>query len=317
VPLEGVKRQQRLADERDRRREFDSPEPIGYRARVPTADELTRMQKNQWGAVASGWERWTDWLEEQSGGLARLLCEEAAVAPGRQILDLACGGGGPATTAARLVLPNGRVSATDISPEMVAATERRVAKLGLTNVDVREMDAQRLTFPDESFDAAICRFGLMFCPDPVLAAAEIRRVLRSGARFALAVWDEPARNPFFTILTGVLGRFMEVPPFDPTVPGPYRLSPPGELATVLAAGGFADIEVTPHPMTWTYPSLEMYWEIQTDIAAPLRAALQRIGAADPADLPKVKAAVLEALAPFTRDGIVRLPATALRARAAR
>src|SRR5471032_196937 len=135
------------------------------------------------------------------------------------------------------------------------------------------MDAQALTFPDASFDAATCRFGLMFCPDPIKAASEIRRVLKPGARFATAVWDVPAKNPFFTSISGVLAEFVPAPPPDPTAPGVFRLAPPGELERVLKAGGFSSVTVEPRPITLTYGSLEEYWQIHTDLAAPLRAAL--------------------------------------------
>ena len=67
-------------------------------------------------------------------------------------------------------------------------------------------------------DAATFRFGLMFCPDPIRAASEIRRVLRTGGRLAVVVWDVPTKNPFFTALLGVLSEFVPMPPPDPTAP---------------------------------------------------------------------------------------------------
>ena len=106
---------------------------------------------------------------------------------------------------------------------MVAVTRRKVVRLALDHVEAQEMDVQALSFADDTFDAATCRFGLMFCPDPVRGAAEIRRVLKPGARFATAVWDVPARNPFFTSIAGVLAEFVLMPPPDATAPGVFRL----------------------------------------------------------------------------------------------
>jgi len=173
------------------------------------------------------------------------------------------------------VRPGGRVVATDLSPDMVAVTARKAQKLGLDNLEAREMDMQALAFPDASFDGATCRFGLMFCPDPVKAVSEIRRVLKPGARFATAVWDVPAKNPFFTSITGVLGEFVALPPPDPAAPGVFRLAPPGELERVLTAGGFSNITVEARPITLTYVSLDEYWQIQTELAAPLSAVFVR------------------------------------------
>ncbi len=168
---------------------------------------------------------------------------------------------------------------------MRRSTARAGSALG--NLAVREMDAQSLAFADASFDGATCRFGLMFCPDPVLAASEIRRVLRPGAHFAAAVWDSPAKNPFFMALQAVLGRFVTLPAPDPTAPGLFRLAPPGELERTLVAGGFSDVRVESFPMLWSYSSAEAYWQIQTDIAAPLHALIATM---EPAAVAELKAA---------------------------
>ena len=281
---------------------------------MPTADELTNQQKAQWSAAAAGWERWGDWFDRNSGNLAGWLCDAAGLKPGHRALDVACGAGQPSATAAERVRPGGRVIATDLSPDMVAVTRRTAQRLGLDNLEVQEMDAQALTFPDESFDAATCRFGLMFCPDPVKAVSEIRRVLKPGARFATAVWDVPARNPFFTAITSVLAEFVPVPPPDPTAPGVFRLAPPGELERVLKAGGFSNVAVEARPITLTYGSLDEYWAIQTALAAPLRTALASLSAEKIAEL---KAKVFEALTPHLEGETVRLAAVPLCASAAK
>ena len=275
---------------------------------MPTADELTSQQRAQWSAAALGWERWGDWFDKNSGSLAEWLCDAAGIKAGQQVLDLACGAGQPSATAAARVRPGGRVIATDLSPDMVAVTARKAQKLGLDNLQAQEMDAQALTFPDATFDAATCRFGLMFPPDPIKAASEICRVLKPGARFATAVWDVPAKNPFFTSITAVLGEFVPLPPPDPTAPGVFRLAPPGELERVLKAGGFKTVTVEARPITLAYDSLDQYWEIQTALAAPLRAA---IGSLSPEKVTQLKARIFESLAPNVSGGKVTLAATPL------
>jgi SAM-dependent methyltransferase len=275
---------------------------------MPTTEEVTNQQKAQWSAAAAGWERWGDWFDRNSGNLAGWLCDAAGLKPGDRVLDLACGAGQPSATAAERVRPGGRVIATDLSPDMVAVTKRTAQRLGLDNLEALEMDAQALTFPDASFDAATCRFGLMFPPDPVRAVSEICRVLKPGARFATAVWDVPAKNPFFTSITTVLAEFVPMPPPDPSAPGVFRLAPPGELERVLKAGGFSAVTVEARPITLTYDSLDQYWEIQTALAAPLRAALASLSAEKTAQL---KAKVFDALTPHLVGGTVKLAAVPL------
>jgi len=176
------------------------------------------------------------------------------------------------------------------------------------------MNMQALEFPDATFDAATCRFGMMFCPDPVKAAAEIHRVLKPGAHFATAVWDVPAKNPFFTVITGALGEFVPLPPPDPAAPGPFRLAPPGELERVLTAGGFSGVTVEARPMTLTYGSLDDYWEVSSDLATPLRSALPSLS---PDTIQRLKARLFEALKPYLDGTKVSLAAMPLCASAVR
>lgn len=276
---------------------------------MATPEELTQQQRAQWGAAAEGWERQDGWFERQSGDLSGWLCDAAGVGPGMQTLDVACGAGEPAATAARRVAPDGRVTAVDLSPDMVAVTRRKVQRLGLGNLEAQEMDVQALAFKDGTFDAATCRFGLMFCPDPVRGASEIRRVLKNGARFATAVWDVPAKNPFFTSIAGVLPEFVPMPPPDPTAPGIFRLAPPGELERVLRAAGFSQVSVESRPIVLSYATLEEYWQVQTDLAAPLKAAMVKLGSAEVA---RLKARVLDVVAPnVDGSGTVTFAATPL------
>jgi hypothetical protein len=153
----------------------------------------------------------------------------------------------------------------------------------------------------------------MFCPDLVKAVS--RSAACSPGSASRRRVGRAAKNPFFTSITGVLGEFVPLPPPDPTAPGVFRLAPPGELERVLKAGGFNSVAVEARPMTLTYASLEEYWQIQTDLAAPLRSALASLGADKIAQL---KVRIFEALKPnLGADGSVSLAAVPLCASAVR
>jgi ubiquinone/menaquinone biosynthesis C-methylase UbiE len=72
---------------------------------------------------------------------------------------------------------------------MVAAARRESERLGLANVEHREMDAERMDLDDDSVDGVLCRWGYMLMSDPATALAETRRVLRDGGRLSLSVWE--------------------------------------------------------------------------------------------------------------------------------
>ena len=264
--------------------------------------------------MSSGWEKWHDWNANIMRPLTTWFCQASAAAPGDTILDAACGTGLPSLALAERVRPGGKVLAIDISGEMLAAAQRKAAAAGLDNIEHRQMDVAALELPDAAFDAVTCSFALMFCPDPVKAASELHRVLRPHGRLAIAVWDEPARNPFFGTLFQTVGRFVPRPPLDPQAPGPFRLAPPGELQAVLRAAGFAEPSIERREICFEFDSVEMHWQVNVDMAPPLRAAAQSL---PEADLARLKQALADALDPYIVDGRVRVPNTALCAAARR
>ena len=148
---------------------------------MPTNQELKEQQRRQWSGNAAGWDSMHERLEREMAAVTAWLCREAMLAPGMRVLDLACGSGHPALNVARLVQPGGSVVATDLVEEMVEVTRRRAREAGLDNVETRVMDLENIEFADGSFDAATCRFGVMFCPEPLRALSEVKRVLKDGA----------------------------------------------------------------------------------------------------------------------------------------
>lgn len=275
---------------------------------VATDQELKQQQKQIWGGAAADWEKWDDWFEIQQASLTDWLCTNSGLKPGMHVLDLASGTGQPAFTAAQRVAPDGRVVASDFAPEMVAAAQRLSQRRGITNVEHREVDIENIPYPDASFDAVTCRFGLMFCPDPEKGASEIARVLKPGGRFALAVWDVPAENAQFTSFTSALAEIAPPPPPNPRAPGLFRLAAPGELDSVLRAAGFVDFTIEPQPTEWQFSSPENYWEIMTELAAPLKAASAKL---PPETLARLKTSVIEGLRSRHGSGPLRLLATPL------
>jgi SAM-dependent methyltransferase len=155
----------------------------------------------------------------------------------------------------------------------------------------------------------------MFCPDPMAATMEMYRVLKPGGRFAVVVWDVPEKNPFATAIADVVGKFVpDLQAADPRAPGAFRLSPPGELATVLRGAGFTDVQIESIPLTIGFESPEAYWELQSQTAAPIKAALATLSADQ---IAKLRDAVIEVAKANLVEGEVRFAATPLAATGSR
>lgn len=270
------------------------------------ANGIKESQRRHWNAVAGGWAAWIEWTERNFAPITEWFRGAGVWRPGTRILDVACGAGYPALAGAAATRPDGHVVATDISPDMVAATARRARTLGLANLEVREMDAERLNFEDAGFDALTNAYGLMFCPDLQRALAEAHRVLRPAGRIALVTWDLPAKSPFFTTILPLGAKFLSLQPPDPDAPGPFRLSDPAALAAALRRSGFAEVRIESRSMLVDCASAAEYLQIFSDIAWK-----GRIAALPEGDCALFEQAVADATRPYLENGRLRLAATSL------
>jgi SAM-dependent methyltransferase len=118
-----------------------------------------------------------------------------------------------------------------------------VREAGLANVDTRVMDARHLDLPSASFDVAISRLLIMLVPEPHEVVAEVRRVLKPGARFAAIVWASAERNPGLSVPLAIARRRRSQS--DPAFATPwwYALSEPATLEETLRRGGLHSVEV--------------------------------------------------------------------------
>jgi ubiquinone/menaquinone biosynthesis C-methylase UbiE len=232
-------------------------------------------QRQNWDAAAPAWERWADRIDESSRDVSRALIELARIQSSHRVLDIASGTGEPALTVARHVGPAGRVVATDQSSRMLAVARSRAAAQGLQNLEFQEVDAEALDFPEGSFDAALCRFGLMFLPDLAGTLQRVRRFLRPGGWFATAIWDVPPRVPMIGVAMDLTSQMFEVPAPPPGVPSLFSLSPPGVLEQAFTAAGFTNVQAQAAQVGLDFPSGEEFTGFVLDTAAPIAAILER------------------------------------------
>jgi SAM-dependent methyltransferase len=115
---------------------------------------------------------------------AARLVRFAGIQAGQEVLDVGCGTGVVAITAARA---GARVTGADLTPELLELAKENAAIAGLT-IEWKEADVERLPFADARFDAVVSQFGHIFAPRPEVAVAEMLRVLKPGGRIAFSTW---------------------------------------------------------------------------------------------------------------------------------
>jgi SAM-dependent methyltransferase len=181
------------------------------------------------------------WAERVSG--------RARLALGERVLDVACGTGAVASVALREIGSEGSVIGIDRSPEMLAVARRK-----LPSVDWREGRAEALPFAEESFDAVFCQFGLMFFDDRGQALREMLRVLRSGGRVTLAVWDGLERSPAYSALTQLVEQRLGLDAGKP-IRSAFALGDPAAMRALLEDAGFISVDVDSVDDRACFPSL--------------------------------------------------------------
>ncbi|WP_412537858.1 methyltransferase domain-containing protein [Longispora sp. K20-0274] len=199
--------------------------------------------RRQWEAAAEAWDRWNPTLDAWLGPVTDRMLDLCGISPGARVLDIAAGAGGQTLAAARRVGPHGHVLATDLSPTILEYAGQRARDAGLDNVTVSEADGEDLGVPDGSFDAVICRLGLMYFPDQPRALAGMRTALRPGGRIGAIVYGPADRNGFFSVPVGIVRRHAQLPPPAPGQPGPFGLGAPGVLGDALTRAGFRDVVI--------------------------------------------------------------------------
>lgn len=221
-------------------------------------EEYRQQSLETWEAMASGWERRAEEIDEVGAPVLEWLIAALAPTQGDVVLELAAGPGSTGLAASPVVGEGGRVISTDFSPAMVEVARRRAETLGVTNVEHRVMDAGELELADGSVDGVICRWGYMLMPDPVAAFAETRRVLRPGGRLAFAVWRGPELNPWVSIAGRMLVERGLFPPPEPGGPGMFSLGDDERLREIVEGAGFSIERIEDVEAQFRYDDLDDY-----------------------------------------------------------
>lgn len=264
--------------------------------------------KPDWGTSfrLTASEKWKAKSAAMGRDVTEALVDYARPKSDMQILDLASGTGEPAITIAKRIAPTGHITALDLSADLLAIAAERARQRGLTNVATQQADAQQLPFPDQQFDLATSRFGVMFFSDIDRALRELYRVLKPGARACFAVWG-PKEQPYFASTLGVVHRHVGGALLVPGGPDPFRFSEPGSLSNALSKNGFTSPQEETRTVPWTWPGpAEEAWEQQQAIATPFLPLLKKV---PPGHWPKINAEVHAAVRQYERNGAIEFGAT--------
>jgi ubiquinone/menaquinone biosynthesis C-methylase UbiE len=229
---------------------------------------------NRWGQAAPFWDKHRDTIRAMYAPITRALIEATQIAPGQSVLDVATGPGEPALSIAQVVGPSGQVVGIDPATAMIAGAERAARANQLQNARFEVATADSLPLSEDSFDAVVSRFGVMFFPSPIDGVREMLRVLKPNRRIAFAVWGYPERNPYHYAVADILERYVPEEPVPPDSPDAFRFAAPGKLLNILNAAGA--IQTTERLLQFDIKaqlSAEDFWALRSEMSDKLRTSL--------------------------------------------
>jgi SAM-dependent methyltransferase len=245
-------------------------------------------------AQRQGWKHFAP-LEALTTPAAARLVKFANVRGRQSVLDVGCGTGVVAITAARI---GAHVRGVDLTPELLERA-RENARIANVEIDFREGDAEALPFDDVTFDIVLSQFGHMFAPRPDVAMTEMLRVLKSGGTIAFTTWPPE-------LLMG--SSFRLVASYMPSLPPGVSPAPQwGDVAIVRERLGSAVKDILFDRACMLFPALSVqnYRDHIERTAGPMLKLVESLGTSDPARLAQFRREYETLIAPYFEDNIVR------------
>jgi len=244
-------------------------------------------QKQAWAYFAP--------LETFTTPVAAQLVKHARVAPGQRVLDVGCGTGVVAITAA---LAGAKVSGLDLTPQLIERA-RENAELANVSIDWREGDAEEMPFGNAEFDVVLSQYGHMFAPRPDVTVSEMLRVLKPGGTIAFSTWPPE----LFVGRTFVLvGRYSPPPP--PGVAPPFQWGDPNIVRERLGSA-VKDIVFERDRMLIPGLSVPHYRTFFERTAGPVLKLVNTLSSSDPARLAQFRQEFDALISDYLRDNVVR------------
>jgi SAM-dependent methyltransferase len=250
-------------------------------------DQFKANQKAAWANFAL--------LESLTATAAPHLIRFAGIRPGQKVLDVACGTGVAALSAARA---GAHVQGLDLTPELVARARENAALMKL-DATFQEGDAESLPFPDASFDVVISQFGHMFAPRPDVTIAGMLRVLKPGGTIAFSTWPPEV---FVGSWFKMMGQYAPPPP--PGVSPPAQWGDPNIIRERLGSA-VRDLMFTRATMLVNALSPQHYRIFMSENFGPAKKLLESLDANDPSKAAKLRSEMETLTGAYFHDNQIR------------
>jgi SAM-dependent methyltransferase len=253
---------------------------------VPAFDQFKAAQRAGWAHFAP--------LQSHTTPTAARLVAHAGIRPGQRVLDVACGTGVVAVTAARR---GAVVTGLDLTPELLAVA-RDNARIAGVAIDWHEGDVEALPFSDATFDVVVSQYGHMFAPRPEVAVSEMLRVLKPGGTIAFSTWPP---DLYIGRMFALTAKYLPPPPG--VAPTPLW----GDPAVIKERLGSAVRDIRFDHGTMEVPALSARHqrEVFERTAGPVIKLVEMLSPTDPAKLEAFRTECEALIDEYLADNILR------------
>jgi SAM-dependent methyltransferase len=215
-----------------------------------------------WGARARDWAQLA---EPDQTPFYEAVFDELQISSSTRLLDVGCGAGLALALAAKR---GALVAGLDAAEGLLAVARER-----LPDTDLRAGDLEQLPYPDDTFTAATSFNAVQYAANPQRALRELSRVTIPGSPIAVVTWGDPARSDMRDVLSAI-GALLPPPP--PGAAGPFALSAPGALETLVEPAGLRPGATGEIPTPYLYPDVATAVRAQSS-SGPATRAIQHSG----------------------------------------
>lgn len=262
-----------------------------------------------WETSSQYWNKHQALIEQMYAPLSRALIEETGIVEGQSVLDIGGGSGEPSLTIASVVGSSGSVTYTDPAAGMVRSAREEAKRRGLSNIQFHQCAVEQIPFADGSFDVAVSRLSAMFFPDVLRGLREVVRVVKPNGVVSFLVWTGKEFNPFFSVVSEILDRFVQAEQEEEDAPTAFRFAAPGKLAKLLQQAGATSVTERTFEFSIAAPiTVDQFWDLRTEMSDNFRNKLARLV---PDQVAAIKYTVQKKMAGYFKSGAMVIPGKVL------
>lgn len=230
------------------------------------------IQKN-WDKLSKDRRNWEPFVNSFLHPISNSLINKLSLNASSTVLDVATGMGEPGLSVAS-TLTEGKVIGVDISEKMLSISRENANRRGIMNFETVCCNASMMPFDDNSFEAILCRNGIMFFNDIAAGLQEMYRILKVDGKIAVSTWGMLEKNLWANIVLDTITQITHHKSYNPHIPGMFYCMQPGFMTDWFENINLQEVKEEELTGIVEFGSVDQHWEFVTTVSAAVVNALK-------------------------------------------